>query len=72
MTEQMVYQEEKVVTEGRIIVPRDRPTREKEQRTATVPQMQRGAFSVDSGGEYLVGHGNSFMGAAGNFGFAGG
>ena len=34
--------------------------------------MQRGAFSVDSGGEYLVGHGNSFMGAAGNFGFAGG
>ena len=61
MTEQLARQDEKVVTEGRIITARDRPTREKEQRT-----LQRGAFSVDSGGDYLVGHGNNFLGSAGN------
>ena len=53
-------QDEKVVTEGRIIVARDRPTRDHRP-----PQMQRGAFSVDSGGEYLVGHGNRFLGSSG-------
>ena len=57
-------QDEKVVTEGRIIVPRDRPTREKEKQG----MMQRGALSVDSGGEYLVGHGNNFLGSPGNLG----
>ena len=56
-------QDEKVVTEGRIIVARDRPTRNHPHHP---PQMQRGAFSVDSGGEYLVGHGNSFLGSPGN------
>ena len=55
-------QDEKVVTEGRIIVARDRPTRDHNPP----PQMQRGAFSVDSGGEYLVGHGNNFLGSPGN------
>ena len=52
-----------MVTEGRIIVARDRPTRDHHHPP---PQMQRGAFSVDSGGEYLVGHGNNFMGSPGN------
>ena len=50
-----------MVTEGRIIVAHDRPTRDHHP-----PQMQRGAFSVDSGGEYLVGHGNNFLGSQGN------
>ena len=55
-----------MVTEGRIIMSRDRPTREKEKQGMMPPQMQRGALSVDSGGEYLVGHGNNFLGSQGN------